>query len=62
MLVLTRKIREGIFIAEGEITIGGEEILIRIINIEGDRVKVGIEAPAKYKIAREELIVDRRDK
>lgn len=56
MLVLTRKRREGILIAEGTVTINGQNILIKVIDIQGDRVKIGIEAPTKYDIAREELI------
>ncbi len=53
MLVLTRKKREGILIAEGQVALNGENIIIRIIDIQGDRVRVGIEAPEKYQIARE---------
>ena len=56
MLVLTRKKREGILIAEGAVLLNGENIIIRIIDIQGDRVRVGIEAPNKYQIVREELI------
>lgn len=56
MLVLTRKRREGILIAEEVVTINGQKIVIRIIDIQGDRVKIGIEAPEKYEILREELM------
>jgi carbon storage regulator len=56
MLVLTRKKREGVLIAEGDLVLNGENIVIRIIEIQGDRVRIGIEAPQKYQIAREELI------
>jgi len=56
MLVLTRKKREGILIAEGTVVLNGECITIRIIDIQGDRVRIGIEAPPKYQIVREELV------
>ncbi len=56
MLVLTRKKREAVLIAEGTVTIEGEHITIRIIDVQGDRVRIGIDAPNKYQIAREELL------
>ena len=59
MLVLTRKKREGVFVAEGKVTANGENIIIRIIDIQGDRVKIGIEAPEKYQITREELLEEK---
>lgn len=61
MLVLTRKRREGILISQGTIVISGENIIIRILDIVGDRVKIGIEAPSKYHIVREELITGTQD-
>ena len=49
MLVLTRKKNEVLLIGkEGEIK-------IRILNIEGNSVSVGITAPREIKIMREEL-------
>lgn len=55
MLILTRKRREAILIAlEGKFN-KEETIEIRIINIEGGRISIGIQAPDKYRIKREEL-------
>ena len=50
MLVLTRKAGEGIFI--------GKNVIIKIFEIEGDRVKIGIEAPKTTKVLRLELYED----
>ncbi|MCS7214564.1 MAG: carbon storage regulator CsrA [Thermodesulfovibrio sp.] len=47
MLVLTRKTGQSIRI--------GEEIIIKIIDIDGSQVKIGIEAPKGILIFREEL-------
>jgi carbon storage regulator len=47
MLVLTRKTDESVVI--------GENILITILSIEGDKVKLGIEAPREIPILRKEL-------
>lgn len=55
MLILSRKRQEAILIAlEGEFD-KEDTIEIRIIEIDGYRVSVGIQAPKKYKIIREEL-------
>ena len=51
MLILRRKAGERIVIAD--------EITISILDVEGDRVKIGISAPPDLKIVREELL--RRD-
>jgi len=48
MLVLTRKPNEGILI--------GSDIVVTVINIEGDRVRLGIEAPKNIRVIREELL------
>ncbi len=48
MLVLSRKINETILI--------GDDIRITLLDVEGDKVKVGIEAPKAMKIFREELL------
>ncbi|MCG1011199.1 carbon storage regulator CsrA [Tepidanaerobacter sp. GT38] len=50
MLVLTRKTGEGIVI--------GNDIIIKVFEIEGDRVKIGIEAPKATKVLRLELYED----
>ena len=47
MLVLTRKRREEIRI--------GDEIVIRVLKIEGNSVRLGIEAPRSSRIVRGEL-------
>ncbi|WP_213995819.1 carbon storage regulator CsrA [Tepidanaerobacter syntrophicus] len=50
MLILTRKSGEGILI--------GNDIVIKIFEIEGDRVKIGIDAPKSMKVLRQELYED----
>ena len=47
MLVLSRKLNE-------ELVIDGN-IRIKVIAIEGNRVRFGIEAPARVSVVREEL-------
>ncbi|WP_422446910.1 carbon storage regulator CsrA [Thermoanaerobacterium sp. DL9XJH110] len=47
MLVLTRKIGESLLI--------GSRIKVTVIEIEGDRVKLAVDAPKDVKILREEL-------
>jgi carbon storage regulator len=53
MLVLSRKADEGIVI--------GENIRISVLSIEGDKVKLGVEAPISMRIFREELIRETGD-
>lgn len=47
MLVLTRKTGESIMI--------GDEIELKIISVEGDQVKIGIDAPRSVKVYRSEI-------
>lgn len=47
MLVLTRKL--------GEVLRIGQGITIRIVEVKGKQVKIGIEAPAELPIYREEI-------
>ena len=50
MLVLTRKIGEGIIVCN--------DLIIKVFEIEGERVKIGIEAPKTTKVLRLELYED----
>ncbi|MEN2986426.1 MAG: carbon storage regulator CsrA, partial [Thermodesulfovibrionaceae bacterium] len=47
MLVLTRKLGQSIRI--------GDEIIIKVLDIDGSQVRIGIEAPKGIPIFREEL-------
>lgn len=47
MLVLTRK--------PGETVMLGEDIQVKIVSVDGDQVKIGIEAPRALKIYRREV-------
>jgi carbon storage regulator len=48
MLVLTRKLDEGIVI--------GDTVVVTVVRIKGDRVMLGIEAPSDVRIFRQELL------
>jgi carbon storage regulator len=48
MLVLTRKRGERIMI--------GEDVVITVLEVSGDQVRVGIEAPRSVKVMREEVL------
>lgn len=48
MLVLTRKIDQGIVISGN--------IVVRVLGVERDRVKIGIAAPPEVTILRQELL------
>lgn len=49
MLILTRKLNETIMI--------GDKIEISVVEIKGDHVKLGIEAPKNVKVYRQEVYV-----
>ncbi|HOT62654.1 MAG TPA: carbon storage regulator CsrA [Treponemataceae bacterium] len=49
MLILSRKMNEKIMI--------GEDISITIIEIRGDQVKIGVEAPKSVKVFRQEVFL-----
>lgn len=48
MLVLSRKMNEAIMI--------GNNVVLRVIEIKGDRVKLGLTAPAAVSIMRSEVV------
>ena len=48
MLVLTRKVGERILI--------GDDVVIEVLEVRGDRVRIGARAPGDVKILREELV------
>ena len=50
MLVLTRKRRESIVIAD--------EIEVSVLSISGDKVRIGIEAPREIPVFRKEIYVE----
>ena len=47
MLVLSRQVNESILL--------GDDIVITVLEIEGSRVKIGIQAPRDLLVLREEL-------
>jgi carbon storage regulator len=49
MLVLTRKTREKLII--------GDEIVLTVLEVQGNRVRLGIDAPPDIRIIRSELQV-----
>ncbi len=51
MLVLTRRINERIII--------GDDIIVTVLEVHGDQVRIGIDAPRDIKVFREEVL--RRD-
>ena len=48
MLILTRRIDESVMI--------GDEITVRVLNIKGDLVRIGIAAPKDIRVDREEVV------
>jgi len=48
MLVLSRKHDEGIVI--------GEDIVITVVEVRGDKVRLGIEAPSEVPVHRQEVL------
>lgn len=51
MLVLTRKI--------GELIVIGDDIKIKVVEIKGRQVRLGIEAPRSIEVNREEIYVQK---
>ena len=64
MLILTRKVNQGIYILGGvpglpdEMVIGDPNgaVCIRVLGVERDRVKIGITAPDDVIVLREEML------
>ncbi len=50
MLVLTRKENQGILI--------GSDITVTVINIDGDKIRLGIDAPKNVRVIRQELTAE----
>jgi carbon storage regulator len=50
MLILVRKVQQGIWI-EGD-------IWVKVLSVDRDRVKLGISAPGDVKVMRQELIAE----
>ena len=48
MLILTRKVEQGIVI-DGN-------VVIRVLAVDGERVKIGVDAPRSITVLREELL------
>jgi len=53
MLVLSRKKNESIVI--------GEDVMIYVVEILGDKVRIGVEAPKEVSVHRREVSVHRRE-
>jgi len=53
VLVLTRKLKEALLI--------GDDITVTVLSIDGDRIRLGIEAPSNVRIVRRELLEEVED-
>jgi carbon storage regulator len=53
MLVLSRKQNERIRV--------GESVVVTVVRVNGDKVRIGIEAPSTMKVLRDELDVEAVD-
>lgn len=50
MLILTRKVEQAIVI--------NRNVLVRVLSIDGERVKLGVDAPRSISVLREELLTE----
>jgi len=50
MLILTRKLNESVVI--------GGDVVVRILRVQGDRVRIGIQAPRNIPVTRSEILFD----
>ena len=50
MLILVRKVQQGIWI--------DREVFVKVLGVERDRVKLGISAPSKVRVMRQELFAE----
>jgi len=53
VLILTRKAEQGIVI--------NGNVVLRVLSVDGDRVKIGVEAPRSITVLREELLTEVAD-
>lgn len=51
MLILTRRINEAFFI--------GGDVMVMVTDIDGDQVRLGIDAPPATPVVRAELVADK---
>jgi len=49
MLILSRRLQEKVVFSE-------QAIILQVLAIQGDRVRIGIEAPPDVRVVREELL------
>ncbi|NUR09854.1 MAG: carbon storage regulator CsrA [Nocardioidaceae bacterium] len=50
MLVLSRRVGESIVI--------GEDVVVTVLEVRGDVVRVGVDAPRSVQVSRQELLVE----
>jgi carbon storage regulator len=53
VLILTRKAEQGIVI--------NGNVVLRVLSVDGERVKIGVEAPRSITVLREELLTEVAD-
>lgn len=58
MLVISRHVQEAFTIFDPS---GKPLIRVRLLDVRGDKSRIGIDAPQEYGIKRDELIEDDRD-